>query len=148
MKGDTDGGVQLPTREERDTLERFTVRYRIGQSDVTRQMERAVIGGDWGANGYTTMAQADRMADVLGLRPGNLLLDIGSGRGWPGLYIAKKTGCSVVVSDIPLDALRDAKARADAELLTERVAITACGARGLPFRPRAFDAIVHTDVLC
>ena len=47
--------------------------------DVVRAIELAVIGGDWGANGYTTIAQADQLADMLELAAGSLVLDIG---GW------------------------------------------------------------------
>ena len=34
---------------------------------LTRQIEQRVIGGDWGANGITTMAQADTLARQLHL---------------------------------------------------------------------------------
>jgi hypothetical protein len=39
---------------------------------VSHRIERAVIGGDWGANGYTTMAQARLLAGELALRPVDL----------------------------------------------------------------------------
>jgi hypothetical protein len=59
----------------------FDQRYAIVLSPVARQIERRVIGGDWGANGYTTMAQADTLARALGLSATDRLLDIGTGRG-------------------------------------------------------------------
>jgi cyclopropane fatty-acyl-phospholipid synthase-like methyltransferase len=108
----------------------------------------AVIGGDWGANGYTTVAQADLLARELGLRPGVRLLDLGAGRGWPGLHLAATTGCQVVLADVPIEGLLAAAARARREKLAARAAPVAASARGLPFSPAAFDAIVHTDVLC
>jgi cyclopropane fatty-acyl-phospholipid synthase-like methyltransferase len=107
-----------------------------------------VIGGDFGANGYTTMAQADLMAELLGLRTGQRLLDVGSGRGWPGLYLAKVTGCTVVLTDLPEEGLRTAKHRAVIEGLAQRSSVVVASARRLPFEPECFDAIVHTDVLC
>ncbi|HET6874442.1 MAG TPA: methyltransferase domain-containing protein, partial [Acidimicrobiales bacterium] len=114
----------------------------------TRQIERAVIGGDWGANGYTTVAQADRLAEVLELGPDALLLDLGAGRGWPGLYLASKTNCRVVMADVPVEALAKAVARAADEGLSARAVAVQVTARHLPFARRSFDAIVHTDVLC
>jgi ubiquinone/menaquinone biosynthesis C-methylase UbiE len=131
-----------------DTIERFAERYRVVPSDAARLIEQAVIGGDWGANGYTTMAQADRLASELGLGPESVLADIGCGRGWPGLYLAARTGCKVVLSDVPKEALRIAKGRAISEELEPRVTVVCASAIQLPFASESFDAVVHTDVLC
>jgi 2-polyprenyl-3-methyl-5-hydroxy-6-metoxy-1,4-benzoquinol methylase len=134
--------------DERETLVRFAERYRVAQTELTRQIELAVIGGDWGANGYTTAAQADRLGRDLYLGPGTRLLDVGAGRGWPGLYLAASTGCQVVLADVPIEGLLTAKARANAERLADRAVAVAASARHPPFSAAAFDAVVHTDVLC
>src|SRR5262245_38368151 len=128
------------TRAERETIEHFAERYRVAPAEVSRRIELAVIGGDWGANGYTTMAQADMLARELGLRPGDRLLDLGAGRGWPGLYLGATTGCQVVLADVPIEGLLVAAARAQRESLAAGAASVAASARGLPFRPAAFDA--------
>jgi 2-polyprenyl-3-methyl-5-hydroxy-6-metoxy-1,4-benzoquinol methylase len=140
-------GSPLVTREEHDTRQRFADRYREDRTEVVRQIERAVIGGDWGANGYTTMQQADHLAAVLRLGPGVRLLDLGAGRGWPGLYLASRSGCDVVLTDVPLEGLRRAMARAAEEATAQATAVVS-SARALPFRAGRFDAVVHTDVLC
>ena len=145
------------TMGERETAEHFAERYRVAPAEVSRRIELAVIGGDWGANGYTTMAQAGLLAHELGLRPSARLLDLGAGRGWPGLYLAAATGCRVVLADRPIEGLRGAAARARRETLAARArretlaaraAPVVASARALPFPPATFDAIVHTDVLC
>jgi SAM-dependent methyltransferase len=141
-------GAPLVTREERDTRQRFRDRYGEDRTEVVVEVERSVIGGDWGANGYTTMAQADMLGDTLGLAPGTRLLDLGAGRGWPGLYLAVRSGCDVVLSDVPFEGLRLALARAAGERADGRVAAVVSSARALPFRAGTFDAVVHTDVLC
>ena len=64
----------------------FEQRYGIAAAPLLRQIERRVIGGDWGANGYTTKAQADQLASGLGLSAADRLLEVGTGRGWPGLH--------------------------------------------------------------
>ncbi|GAC1532337.1 MAG: hypothetical protein NVS3B1_25970 [Marmoricola sp.] len=133
---------------ERATIEEFETRYRMRPTDLTQRIERAVIGGDWGANGYTTLAQADRLGAELVLGPASRLLELGSGRGWPGLYLASTTGCRVVMTDVPADALKTATARARAEDLSDRAVAVMCSARDLPVRPACVDAVVHTDVLC
>lgn len=135
-------------RREREAKDRFSNRYREERGDVVRAIEQTVIGGDWGANGYTTIAQADELATLLDLRRGSMLLDIGAGRGWPGLYLAAATGCSVVLTDVPLEGLTVARGRARREGLDERAWCVNASARNLPFRADSFDAVVHTDVLC
>lgn len=47
------------TKAEQETARHFAERYRVAPAEVSSRVERAVIGGDWGANGYTTLAQAD-----------------------------------------------------------------------------------------
>jgi ubiquinone/menaquinone biosynthesis C-methylase UbiE len=75
-------------------------------------------------------------------------LDVGTGRGWPGLHLAARSGCQVVLADLPLEGLRVAAARAQAEGLAARASGVVTAASGLPFHQGSFDAIVHTDVLC
>jgi cyclopropane fatty-acyl-phospholipid synthase-like methyltransferase len=138
------------SKAEQEIHQLFAERYRAAPAEEMRQAELAVIGGDWGANGYTTMAQADLLGRELGLRPGVRLLDLGAGRGWPGLYLAVSTGCQVVLADVPIEGLQAAAARARAEggRLAGRTGLMVSTARALPFVPAAFDAVVHTDVLC
>jgi cyclopropane fatty-acyl-phospholipid synthase-like methyltransferase len=107
---------------------------------------RAAVLGAEAANGYTTLSQADRIAELLRLGPGRRLLDLGSGRGWPGARVADATGCDLVVTDLPLLALRDARGVAP-EAGGARAVVCADG-RLLPFREACFDAVCHADVLC
>lgn len=137
-----------PSRDEREARDLFAERYGRPGSDASRDLERRVIGSDFGANGYTTVAQADLLAERLNLSPGKRLLDVGSGRGWPGLYLAKTTGCAVVLTDLPEEAMRSAAHRAGWEGLSDRAHITVASARRLPFEKASYDGIVHTDVLC
>lgn len=136
------------SKDEREARELFAERYAIGRGEVNRQIERAVIGGDWGANGYTTMAQADELAARLRLAPGRTLLDLGAGRGWPGLYLATTTGCDVVLSDLPREGLLLARQRAASEGMADRVWCVVASASHLPLRPGGIDAVVAADVLC
>lgn len=136
------------SRDEQEATTWFRERYGRAPSDAARVLERIVIGGDFGANGYTTVAQADLIAERLHLREGDRLLDVGSGQGWPGLYLAKVTNCSVVLTDLPEEGLRTARERAAVEGIGDRARAVVASARRLPFDHQSFDAIVHTDVLC
>ena len=138
----------MATRREHEAKDRFSERYREERVDVVRTIEHTVIGGDWGANGYTTIAQADHLGAFLNLRHGSLLLDVGAGRGWPGLYLATTTGCSVILTDVPMEGLSVAHERSRQDALGDRAWCINANARDLPFRAAMFDAVVHTDVLC
>ncbi len=140
--------MRRTTTEEHRTIERFRPRYARAGSRAERAVERAAIGANVGANGYTTVAQAQELGRRLRLHRGMRLLDVGCGRGYPGLYLARVTGCDVVGSDLPLASLRLGEQRAARERLTRRAAFVAASAVHLPFRRESFDAVVHTDVLC
>lgn len=137
----------MASKQEDRARRDFAERYAAGRNEAVRDLERAVIGCDHGANGYTTSTQARDMADLLDLGKGDLLLDVGSGRGWPGLFISQLSGCRVVLSDLTLDGLREASARAsdDGTALEGAVVVSA---KHPPFRPRSFHGIVHSDVFC
>lgn len=135
------------SKDERQARVDFGQRYSVGPSTLLDDIERRVIGDVWGANGYTTVAEADRLAGVLSLTSGKHLLDVGSGRGWPGLYLSKVTGCRTTLTDLPYEGLDAALHRAADDGLDVTGAVVA-SAKALPFAAQSFDAIVHTDVLC
>ena len=118
------------------------------QQALVDGIERRVFGVPTGASGYTTAAEARALARYLPVGRGELLLDLGSGAGWPALYVARVTGCSVVLSDVPRAGLIESAGRARrAHVYRRCTAILASGDR-LPFRRQSFDAITHADVLC
>jgi 2-polyprenyl-3-methyl-5-hydroxy-6-metoxy-1,4-benzoquinol methylase len=134
-------------RDEREARAWFDERYAIRGPGVAAEIERRVIGATWGVNGYTTLAQAEELRRRLALGPGDVLLDVGTGRGWPGLFLAATTGCSVIGADLPFEGLRAATRRAGREGLDGRAAMVLAGASALPFRAESFDGVVLTDVL-
>lgn len=126
----------------------FQACYSVAKTDAHRRLEFEVFGSDFGADGWTTLDQADELGRRLELRAGDRLLDIGTGRGWPGLHLASQSGCAAVLTDRPVEGLQQASARARVDGVADRVSTVAATAQTLPFRPAKFDAIVHTDVLC
>jgi cyclopropane fatty-acyl-phospholipid synthase-like methyltransferase len=120
----------------------------VGEHRVAREVELLTLGSDFGANGYATLAEVSAFSGMLGLGPGRWLLDVGSGQGWPGLYLARQTGCRVVLTDVPFEGLATATRRATREDLGGRAWALAARGQMLPLRAGAFDAAIHTDVLC
>src|SRR5262249_43239726 len=140
--------ARMSHRDERWAADNFSERYRtpVGTS-VLAEIEERVLGSAWGANGYTTRAQADELGVRLNLGPGARLCDVGAGRGRPGPYLAQRFHCDVVLTDLPLEGLAEASRTAADRGLEGRASMIVSSARALPLRAAAFDAVVHTDVL-
>ncbi len=130
-----------------DVAKRFAETYARTDSAVHRAVQREVFGAESWVRGYTTPAQADLLAERLALRPGLRVLDIGAGLGWPSLYLAQRTGCEAVLTDVPEPGLRSALIRAERLRVGRRSSLARASGTHLPFRPRSFDAVVHTDTL-
>ena len=122
--------------------------YERTQIPAMRELERDVLGCDYGGTSWTTLSQAHDIADSLSLAPGLQLLDVGSGSGWPGLFLGSETGCDVTLLDIPINALKLAAERAAQDKLTDRVNVIAASGTALPFEDSSFGRLSHSDVLC
>ncbi len=134
--------------DEQALLARFSRRYQSATSGLMRKIERRVRGSDYGGTSWTTRREADGMGEMLKLAPGTRLLEVGAGSGWPGLYLAKVSGCDVALIDLPLQGLRIAKARAARDQLAGACGAAVADGSALPFPSGWFHAVVHSDVLC
>ncbi len=131
---------------ERDLRAEYARHYGFATEPPLRRAEERVIGADYGATSYTTRRQADRVAALLELGPGRRLIDLGCGTGWPGIYLAATTGCSVTLADVPVEGLRVAAARLERDGIEG--AVLAASADALPLRDGTFDAATSSDVFC
>ena len=113
-----------------------------------RDIERNVLGCDYGGTSWTTSDQARQMIEMLQLEPGVNLIDIGAGSGWPGLLVAVESGCDVTLVDLPMNALQKARERACDDGIDDRVNTTVASGAELPFKNGVFRALSHSDVLC
>ncbi len=133
---------------ERASVADFNRRYRLGEAAIRRKIEQTVLGSDYGATSYTTLEQIAGLAARMRLEPGMVLLDLGAGAGYPGLHLAGTRGCRVVLTDQPVEGIRIARNRARKDGLSDRCSFVQASGVDLPFRDAAFDAVIHTDVLC
>lgn len=129
-----------------DPHDEFSERFRMVAEPAMLRAERKVIGGDYGASSYTTMDQADELARCLNLRPGVTLLDIGSGSGWPGNYLAASTGCAAILTDPTFEGMAVATERSQRDGL-DTTTVVASGT-ALPFEENVFEASTSSDVFC
>jgi SAM-dependent methyltransferase len=70
--------------------------------------------------GFLTIAEAQRMCELLQLRTGDVLADLACGAGGPGLWMAKESGASLIGADPSAAGLSAARARARAAGLADR----------------------------
>jgi SAM-dependent methyltransferase len=126
----------------------FAGNYEISQLPAVKKLEQKVLGCDYGGTSWTNSAQVDHIREALELKPGIRLLEVGAGSGWPGLKLGAMSNCDVTLLDIPLNALKQATARAAQDEISDRVQVVAGNGTALPFTDKSFDRISHSDVLC
>jgi ubiquinone/menaquinone biosynthesis C-methylase UbiE len=129
-------------------LERFQKRYTVSGASPILEAELDALGSDYQASGYGTREQVDVMGDLLGLGPSDVLLDLGSGCGWPGLYLATTTGCAVLSIDPVAAGICTARDRAHADRIDDRSWGVIGRGVDLPVRSGSIDAVTHVDVMC
>ena len=131
-----------------DCCQAFAESYEISTLPEMRDIERSVLGCDYGGTSWTTARQAQAMAAAIEVATDDTLLEIGAGAGWPGLYVAKLIARHVVLLDLPLNALHKAGRRASADGSSSQIGLVAASGAALPFADDTFPAISHSDVLC
>ncbi|GMQ75811.1 MAG: hypothetical protein BMS9Abin01_1070 [Gammaproteobacteria bacterium] len=134
--------------EDQELSEHFANEYRLAQTPVMLDLERAVCGCDYGGTSWTTREEAEQMGRLLELGEGRKLLEIGAGSGWPALFLAGKSGCDATLADVPFDALRIAADRVASEPSAGEISLAVADGACLPFKAGLFDAVSHSDVLC
>jgi SAM-dependent methyltransferase len=89
---------------------------------------------------------AERLLEAVDVRPGERVLDVGSGTGPAALAAARRFG-DVVATDLVPTLLSDAQRRAAVECLPLRTQTADC--QDLPFDDAAFDVVLSTfGVVC
>ncbi|SEU21735.1 SAM-dependent methyltransferase [Stigmatella erecta] len=73
--------------------------------------------------------------------PGQRLLDIGCGTGWPAIRLAQATGCSVTGISVSAQQVEQANARAHKHGLSGQVQFQCADAMELAFADASFDAV-------
>jgi len=126
----------------------FTSRYACSALPEVKALERDVLGCDYGGTSWTTNDHVQHIISSLALDSSSRLLEVGSGSGWPGLYLSTETGCNVTLVDMPLLALEHAQERAAIDDIVERVSVVNGSGAALPFADASFDRLSHSDVLC
>lgn len=136
------------TAEEEELRERFGQFYSESRLPVNERVELEVCGCCYGGVSWATREEIDQVGAMLDLGPGDQLMDLGAGTGWPGLYLAEASGCDLFLTDLPHEGLVIAAERATSDGLPGAVHMVVADGQSLPCRDKTFDALTHSDVLC
>lgn len=82
-----------------------------------------------------------------GLEAMQTVVDLGCGRGGPGIAVAQWTGVRLIGVDWSVVGVRAAAKRATTVGVNPSPSYLACDARAMPFAARAVDAFISVDVL-
>jgi ubiquinone/menaquinone biosynthesis C-methylase UbiE len=112
------------------------------------ELEKKAFGQAVGSNGYTILAEAEELAYLSEAKVAGPVLDLGTGRGWPGWLIAEHVERNLVAIDVPMAGLQHAREAFAARDLSLRTQVIAADGMALPFASETFSSVVHTDVFC
>ncbi|MGH8196404.1 MAG: class I SAM-dependent methyltransferase [Woeseiaceae bacterium] len=111
-------------------------------------VRRETWGEEFGQSGWITAPEQDGFIQLLGLKPGQALLDIGCGSGGPLLRFVQRTGITAHGIDVQKDGIATARRQAEERKLIDRATFEVCDATGsLPFGDDSFDAVMSVDAI-
>jgi ubiquinone/menaquinone biosynthesis C-methylase UbiE len=96
---------------------------------------------------FVLIALLRHVANALGISPGNRLVDLGCGRGGPGLWLAQSQGTALIGVDFSTVAVRQATARAGLFGLADRARFVMGDLAATGLADGAADAVVSIDAL-
>jgi ubiquinone/menaquinone biosynthesis C-methylase UbiE len=137
--------------EERDWPAIFSETFARPASAVQACVWRAVFGDEYPEGvepfSFVTRSELGRFADGLNVSSGDTLVDVGCGRGGPGLWVAAATGAALVGIDVAETALAAARARAQELLLDDRARFALGSFERTGLSDGAADAVMSVDAL-
>lgn len=121
------------------------------ESPTLRASFREVYGADYPEEvtplSYVTLTLLRRIAQAVSLGPGATLIDLGCGRGGPGLWVARETSASLVGIDLSSVAIEQASRRVKEFNVEGRAQFEVGDLTALRFANHTFDAAMSVDVL-
>jgi SAM-dependent methyltransferase len=121
------------------------------KSPTLRDIYQQAYGADYPQDidpfGFLTRTELHYISGELELAPGGRLVDLGCGRGGPGMWLAREAGAELVGIDIAPEGVAEARSRVAEFGLRGRARFTAASLTGTGEADDTFDAAVSIDVL-
>jgi len=126
----------------------YNTAYANYELDVYRRVRVETYGEDLGQTSWVTAEESSQIPELLELKPGSSVLEIGSGSGRYALRIAERVGCRIVGLDINPHGVRNANQLAQSNNLGSLASFEQCDvSKRLPFPDDTFDAAFSNDAM-
>jgi ubiquinone/menaquinone biosynthesis C-methylase UbiE len=129
----------------------FEQTYSGSQSAVAERVWRAVYGPEYPAGveptSFISASELARIAEETQVGDGDVIVDLGCGRGGPGLWVTAATGASLIGVDVAPSGLADARRRADAMRFSSRADFRKGSFESTGLRESVADAVMSVDAL-
>ena len=106
---------------------------------------RLLLGDSFHPGG---LALTERLGGLLGLGPGQRVLDVAAGQGASAIFLAQRFGCAVVGVDYGGDSMRKATEAAARAGMADLVSFEQGDAERLSFADGVFDALICECAFC
>lgn len=106
---------------------------------------RLLLGDSFHPGGLTL---TEHLGDLLGLAPGQVVLDVAAGQGASAICLAQRFGCAVVGVDYGAESIAKATAAAASVGVAALVTFQQGDAEHLPVMDGAFDAVICECAFC
>ena len=135
----------------RDWAALFDETFALPVTGVEDRVFREVFGEEYpeglGTHSFLSRTELARFVGEVRVGPGDLLADVGCGRGGPGLWVIAQTGANLVGVDISTAALDSARARAESLGLSDRSRWVQGSFESMELPDASLDALMSVDAL-
>jgi len=147
-----DGGDGHPARQPTTDETRYRPVFASQSGSPTlRAIWRQAYGPDYPEEleplSFITRSGLNRICAWLGVGPGDAIVDIGCGRGGPGLWLARETGASLLGVDIAPEAVAEARRFAARFGMAERARFQVGSFTATGLADEGFQGAVSIDSL-
>ncbi|MCA2218370.1 thioesterase domain-containing protein [Jidongwangia harbinensis] len=144
--------MAVPPRTATDVEDRYrpvlrNQRHGRVLSDIYQRAYGTQHPGELDPFGFVTWPELRHLAARLHLAKGDLLVDVGCGRGGPGMWLAQETGADLVGLDVVAEAVTEARGRVDEFGLADRARFAVASATGTGLDAGTADGVVSVDAL-
>ena len=145
----------MSERKEKIILENlkkmFNLTFQQERSESYRDIFRETYKDDYteqaNPDSFVTLTELQIIAKNLNVEPGKTFIDLGCGRGGPGLWIARETGANYIGIDFAESALEEAKRRALNTKIDGEFEFQVGNMYSLNFPDNHLDGAISIDVL-
>ena len=129
----------------------FELVFKKEKSESFRDIFREVYGDDYpeeaNPDSFVTITDLRTIAKNLNVGRGKTFIDLGCGRGGPGLWIARETGANYVGIDLSENAIKEANRRSEDFKIDSTSKFQVGAIHSLNFPENSFDGAISIDVI-